>query len=109
MAITIRDQSGRYLPGNAPGPGRPKNSRPRLITALREALDEDETLERLRRVAIERLEAGDPSFWKMMLDRVWPTKVEISGDSSAPIEFRWREPREEREVNPAESTLPAEW
>jgi hypothetical protein len=43
------------------GPGRPRNSRPKLITALREALDEDETLERLRRVAIERMEAGDPA------------------------------------------------
>ena len=79
-----------------------------MITALREALDEDETLERLRAVAIERLEAGDPSFWKMMLDRVWPTKVEIAAETDTVIEFRWREPGEERDVIPAESTVSAE-
>jgi hypothetical protein len=76
-----------------------------LIAALRDALDEDETLERLRRVAIERLEAGDPAFWKMLLDRVWPTKVEVSAQADTVVEFRWRE---ERELNPAEITLPAE-
>jgi len=69
-AIVLRDAQGRYLPGTSGGPGRPLHSRPRLITALREALDEDETLARLRAVAIERLEAGDPAFWKMLLDRV---------------------------------------
>ena len=34
------------------GPGRPLNSRLKLFTALREALDENDTLERLRRAAI---------------------------------------------------------
>jgi hypothetical protein len=71
------------------GPGRPLNSRPKLITALREALDEDDTLERLRRVAIERMEAGDPAFWKMLLDRVWPAKVELSAETESVVEFRW--------------------
>jgi hypothetical protein len=70
-------------------PGRPLNSRPRLVTALREALDEDETLERLRRVAIERMEAGDPAFCKMALDRVWPAKLELSAETDRVIEFRW--------------------
>ena len=64
-------------------------SRPRLITALREALDEDETLERLRRVAIERMEAGDPAFWKMLLDRVWPARVELSAETESVVSFRW--------------------
>ncbi len=68
-----------------PGPGRPKNSRPKLIAALREALDEDETLGRLRAVAIERLEAGDPSFWKMILDRLWPARSEITGADGEPV------------------------
>jgi hypothetical protein len=71
------------------GPGRPKNSRPRLISALRDALDEDETLERLRRVAIEKLEAGDPAFWKMLLDRVWPARLELSAETDHVVEFRW--------------------
>ena len=47
----LRDGSGRFVPGTAPGPGRPINSSPRLVTALRQALDEDPTLERLREVA----------------------------------------------------------
>ena len=71
------------------GPGRPLKSRPRLITALRDALDEDDTLERLRRVAIERMEAGDPAFWKMLLDRVWPARVELSAETDSVVEFRW--------------------
>ena len=50
MDAIIRDQTGRFLPGTAPGPGRPVNSRPRLVAALGEVLDEDETLERLRRM-----------------------------------------------------------
>ena len=87
--IVLRDAQGRYLPGTSGGPGRPLNSRPRLITALREALDEDDTLERLRRVAIERMEAGDPAFWKMLLDRVWPARVELSAESDHVVEFRW--------------------
>jgi hypothetical protein len=93
-AVVLRDAEGRYLSGTCGGPGRPLNSRPRLITARREALDEDDTLERLRRVAIERMEAGDPAFWKMLLDRVWPAKVELSAESESVVEFRWagREP-----------------
>jgi hypothetical protein len=63
------------------------NSRPKLITALREALDEDDTLERLRRVAIERMEAGDPAFWKMLLDRVWPARLELTGEDGRPLTF----------------------
>ena len=80
---------GVICPERAGGPGRPLNSRPRLITALREALDEDETLERLRRVAIERMEAGDPAFWKMLLDRVWPARLELSAETEHVVEFRW--------------------
>ena len=63
------------------------NSRPRLITALRDALDEDETLERLRRAAIERTEAGDSAFWKMLLDRVSPARVELTCDDGGPVIF----------------------
>ncbi len=90
-AVVLRDAQGRYLPGTCGGPGRPLKSRPRLVTALREALDEDDTLERLRAVAIERMEAGDPAFWKMLLDRVWPAKVELSAETESVVEFRWAE------------------
>ena len=69
--------------------GHAQKGRPRLVTALRGALDEDDTLERLRRVAIERMEAGDPAFWKMLLDRVWPARVELSAETESVVEFRW--------------------
>ncbi len=90
--LVLRDAQGRYLTGTCGGPGRPLNSRPRLVTALREALDEDDPLERLRRVAIERMEAGDPAFWKMLLDRVWPARVELSAETEHLVEFRWASP-----------------
>ena len=85
MQAVLRDARGRFLPGNRPGPGRPTNSRPKLIAALREALDEDATLVKLRTVAIAKLEAGDPSFWKMILDRVWPARHEITGADGEPL------------------------
>jgi hypothetical protein len=90
--LVLRDAQGRYLTGTCGGPGRPLNSRSGLVTALREALDEDDTLERLRRVAIERMEAGDPAFWKMLLDRVWPARVELSAETVSVVEFRWASP-----------------
>ena len=98
MSGVIRGHDGRYIPGTCGGPGRPKNSRPKLITALREALDEDDTLERLRRVAIGKLEEGDPAFWRMLLDRVWPVKLEIEGEVGNRVEFRWAAPEVMAEV-----------
>ena len=41
----------------------------------------------LRRVAVQKMEAGDPTFWKMLLDRVWPTRVELTGDDGGPVTF----------------------
>jgi hypothetical protein len=37
------------------------------------------------------MEAGDPAFWKMLLDRVWPAKVELSAETESEhvVEFRW--------------------
>jgi hypothetical protein len=35
------------------------------------------------------MEAGDPAFWKMLLDRVWPARVELSAESESVVEFRW--------------------
>ena len=55
------------------------------MTALREALDEDATLAKLREVAITKLEEGDPAFWRMLLDRVWPVRHELSGPGGGPL------------------------
>ena len=97
-AVVLRDAEGRYLSGTCGGPGRPLNSRPKLITALREALDEDDTLAKLRQVAIEKLEAGDPAFWKMLLDRVWSARVELSAETESVVEFRWAGPESDGPV-----------
>jgi hypothetical protein len=35
------------------------------------------------------MEAGDPAFWKMLLDRVWPARVELSAETESVVEFRW--------------------
>ena len=35
------------------------------------------------------MEAGDPAFWKMLLDRVWPARVELSAETESIVEFRW--------------------
>ena len=40
-------------------------------------------------MAIERMEAGDPAFWKMLLDRIWPAKVGLSAEAESMVEFRW--------------------
>ena len=94
MDDVIRDSRGRFQPGTAPGPGRTIGSLPRLVTALREALDEDSTLEKLRNVAIEKMEQGDPQFWRMLLDRVWPTKMALAEEQPQVVTFRWVNPDE---------------
>ena len=48
-------------------------------------MDEEETLVKLRRVAIERLESGDPGFWKLVCDRLWPARSEITGPEGKPL------------------------
>ena len=35
------------------------------------------------------MEAGDPAFWKMLLDRVWSARVELSAETESVVEFRW--------------------
>ena len=93
------DGHGRVIALGSPGPGRPKNSRPKLVTALREALDEDATLEKLRTVAMQKLEEGDPAFWRLLLDRVRPIKHEFAAEAQTHITFGWEsDGQDEREV-----------
>jgi hypothetical protein len=33
------------------------------------------------------MESGDPTFWKLLLDRVWPARLELSGQEGEPITF----------------------
>ena len=54
-------------------------------SALRAALDADPTLTKLRDVAIAKLEEGDPAFWRLILDRVWPARSELTGLDGQPV------------------------
>ena len=94
MDDVIRDALGRFQPGTAPGPGRTIGSRSRLVTALRQALDEDSTLEKLRDVASEKMGQGGPQFWRMLLDPVWPTKMALAEEQPQVVTFRWVSPDE---------------
>ena len=47
-----------------------------------------------RDVAIEKMEQGDPQFWRMLLDRVWPTKMALSEEQPQVVTFRWVSPNE---------------
>ena len=47
---------------------------------------------RLREVAIRKLEEGDPHFWRMLLDRIWPTKLELTNEMREPLVVRWQSP-----------------
>ncbi|MGE4650461.1 MAG: hypothetical protein AAEJ53_06210 [Myxococcota bacterium] len=64
------------------------------MTALRQVLDEDSTLEKLRDVAIEKMEQGDPQFWRMLLDRVWQTKMALADEQPQVVTFCWVSPNE---------------
>ena len=33
------------------------------------------------------MEEGDPSFWKLLLDRLWPAKFELEGYDGLPLSF----------------------
>ena len=60
--------------------------------ARRRALDEDPTLEHLREIAIRKLEEGDPQLWRMLLERIWPTKLELMNEMREPLVVRWQSP-----------------
>ena len=40
------------------------------------------------------MEAGDPAFWKMLLDRVWPARLEVTGEEGGPVTFQWADGQE---------------
>ena len=83
-------RAGLFQKGGPGGPGRPKGSKPKLITALQLALDEDETLETLKKVAMDKLKAGDPQFWNMLLARVWPVPLRLDVPADTDVTFTWR-------------------
>ena len=59
-------------------------------------------MERLRQVAIQKMEEGDPIFWKMLLDRVWPTKAKVEVGTGSGMAFAWMPAERERRAVEAE-------
>ena len=46
--------------------------------------------DRLRSIAIQKMEEGDPAFWKMLLDRVWPAKMDVDlGVGERTVALAW--------------------
>ena len=70
--------NGRFGPGNPGGPGRgaAKKTSP-LALALESLAKERKSVTDLTRVVRQKLEAGDPNFWKLFADRVWPAVQKI--------------------------------
>ncbi len=59
-------------------------------------------MERLRQVAIAKLEAGDSNFWKLLPDRVWPAKTEVEVGAGSAMAFAWLPAEREASVIEAE-------
>ena len=48
---------------------------------------------------MQKLAEGDPAFWRLLLDRVWPIRHEIAAETETHFTFGWEsDSREDREV-----------
>jgi hypothetical protein len=98
-----RDHRGRFVVGNAGGPGRPKGSKgfsikAALDRAIEESFREDDgrsILDALARTAIKAAADGDFRFWKEIIDRFdGPIRQQIEQDQTVFIERISRTNRE---------------
>ena len=67
-----RTTGGRFAPGNAGGPGRPKGSRHAALAAL-DAIG-TEAAEEVLRAVVGAARAGDLRAASILLDRIWPAR-----------------------------------
>ena len=67
-----RTAGGRFAPGNAGGPGRPKGSRHAALAAL-DAIG-TEAAEEVLRAVVSAARAGDLRAASILLDRIWPAR-----------------------------------
>ena len=66
---TLRDGSGKFLPGTAPGPGRPRSLTAQMCEAAAQAITPDHIVAILRRVARAALEGNLPAA-RLVLERM---------------------------------------
>ena len=72
-----RDEKGLYLPGCAPGPGRPKGSRSKLSEAFLKAFADDFGEHGVD--VIEQLRAEQPHTYVNAIGKLMPKLMELSG------------------------------
>ena len=47
----------------------------------------------------QKLEEGDPAFWRLLLDRVWPIRHEFAAEAQTHLTIGWEsDGQDEREV-----------
>ena len=76
-----RDENGRYQPGHAGGPGRPKKGHS-LTDALEAKIDKEE----LATMLIDKAKSGDITAMKYVYDRIEgkPTETVYNNNQDAP-------------------------
>lgn len=65
-------KSGKFLPGNSGGAGRPKGSRNKVTLACEELLEGE--AERITRRCVDLAMKGDPTAMKIAMDRLYPVR-----------------------------------
>jgi len=81
---TVKNNRGRTLP--KPGPGRPKGSKNKLSTEIREAMTAAYQVMGGRDAYIEWLRAHRTEFYRFLLHSA-PIEVELSGDLNVKLSF----------------------
>lgn len=80
MGKTYTDETGKFAKGN---PGRPKGSRHKYMLAIQDLLGDE--AEAMGRKAIELALAGDTVALKLCLDRLLPSRKDVSVEFDLPL------------------------
>lgn len=92
MITDLRDEKGRFLPGNKPepGPGRPRKESAEKLRAAIEDVISNGTLPKWKAAMKERLERGDQWATEFVFERIAgkvPTSLELGGPDGGPIQL----------------------
>ncbi len=90
-----RDKNGRFAPGNAGGPGRPKGYRAAFVEDFVRTLQAD--FEKHGAVAMQRVREENPSAYLQVASKLIPKEVDHTVDGTVDhihdIEIRLVEPK----------------
>ena len=99
MATTRRSERGRFLPGTAPGPGRPAVASERAYLRLLVAACPAGDWDTIVRVAVQQAKDGDSAA------RAWLANV-LLGKNPLPLSRLDEEPGHDRRPQPDEQRQP---